>query len=1244
MTDSRACSITATYTITEPDSLELSLKNISNISCVGLNDGEIAVSVKGGTAPYSFLWSNAQTDSTAYLLFAGNYIVYVTDAAGCQVTDTFMVTEPDTLSFVIDSLLPASCGKANGYVKLSGVGGTPPYTYEWNTGQLSGEEDSLIAKLYTVKITDSNGCVYSEHVTIPATSPFTAQVDSVVAPSCYGMPDGKAGVSANGGTAPYSYRWKDGDTTASVQNLNSGNTYVIVTDARGCSDSLSISVPVKDSLLITPDTLVNPNCHGVTDGYIHVSVTGGNAPYNYNWSNGDSTNNAINLSAGSYALTITDSKGCTKTVSYTLTQPDSLELSLKSSKDVTCHGGANGELAIAINGGTKPYSIVWNNAATDSTITGLVAGMYSATITDDNGCSVVDSFWVNQPDSIRLLLDTSIVASCGQANGSATVSVSGGSGAFTLIWDNGETGTRADSLLAGTHTVIAVDSSGCMDSILVNILSAPSLIVTLDSVEAPSCAGNADGFASVSVNGGTAPYSYSWMGGDTTAAVQNISSGSTFVIVTDARGCRDSLSVIVPVKDSLVITLDTLGNPNCNGGADGFISVSVTGGNTPYTYSWSNADTTANNSNLAAGGYTLTIVDDKGCTETATYTLIQPDSLQLSLKSIKNVSCHNGADGELAIAISGGTKPYSILWSNSQTDSVLNGLSVGTYLATVFDAKGCSVSDSFTIQQPTAITTALVSSTMAGCGMPNGTATISATGGSGQYAVIWDNGETGLIADSLSAGPHLAIVTDTNGCTDSITVNVQGAPPLATVVDSINAPTCNGGSDGYSAITVSGGLPPYTYLWSNNINQSANYNLQSGAATVVVTDALGCKDSVSVFVPVTDSISITLDSIHHVLCYGDPTAYLEISVDGGTKPYAIIWNNSSAGKVLQNGTAGIYTVTVTDSNGCMNAAVFEVMEPDTFYVIVDSVKNVTCDGEEDGAVYLRASNGHTISAIQANKGKVGSSNVSQLGAGKYSFWIENANGCGTTVDFEIKNPPAIKIAEYRNVSPRCDNEEDGIVELIASGGNGAPYFYVWDDGVTNANRYDLTSGRHSVIVTDVKGCTTTKDIYVAPKKLAMDFRLDEVGCSEQADARLVVNVDGATMPYKLYMNGEQVYQNQKIMAGDYTLTLVDADSCTTSKTMLVEPNKGANLFFATAFTPNGDGLNDTYEVKGSDECITNARFEIFTRWGGKVFSTERPFEEFWDGTINGQPAKVDIYMYNFISDEKQITGYLNVLK
>jgi gliding motility-associated-like protein len=1242
VSDNSGCTVSASYTITQNDSLELKLKKLVNAGCDTAN-GQIAIGIAGGLKPYSIVWSNSQTDSIVANLTSGNYTVWITDAAGCSDSATYTITQPAGVSLQLDTVISASCGASNGSATLQVVGGVAPFNVQWSNTQVGITATNLPAGTYTAVVTDSNGCKDSVVVMVPNSGGFNAVLDSLVDPAC-GWNNGYGSVQVSGATGSVQYYWSNGDTTAITHSLPSGTGFVLITDNLGCSDSLSFNLAPTDSLQIKLDSLNHVNCHKAFDGKISISVTGGTPPYSFSWTNGDTISTLNKLGGGSYGVTVTDSRACSISATYVITEPDSLQLSLKNITHVSCNGANDGQIEVSVKGGAAPYSVLWSNAQTDSTAANLFAGSYIVYITDAFGCEVTDTFRITQPDTLGFVVDSILPASCGQANGYIEVTGFGGTSPYTFEWNTGQRTAEEDSLIARLYTVKIKDVNGCEYSEHVNVPATSPFAAQIDSVIAPTCFGFADGKAAVSGSGGTPPYSFSWMNGDTTALIQNLSSGPAYVVVIDARGCKDSIQVIVPVKDSMVIVLDTMANPLCSNGNDGLIHVSVTGGNPPYSYSWSNNVATNNNTGLAAGIYSLLVTDSKGCNISSSYTLIDPTPLQLSLKSVTDASCFGGNDGQLHIAINGGNAPYSITWNVPRQDSIITGLTAGTYTATVSDANGCSITDSFIVAQPSAISITAINTTTAGCGLPNGSATVSVSGGSGVYSTIWDNGETGMMADSLIVGLHTVWVYDSSGCVDSLQITIPNAQPLQVVADSVKAPTCHGGSDGFASAVVSGGVAPYTFMWNNAINQPANFNLQSGTATLVVTDAIGCTDSIALWIPVTDSIRIQLDSVHHVLCYGDPSAFLEISVDGGTKPYAINWSNNAAGKVLQNSKAGIYTVTVTDSNGCMNAAVFEITEPDTFYVIVDSVKNVTCTGADDGAVYLRASNGHVISAIQANRGKVGSSNVSQLAAGKYSFWVENTNGCGTTVDFEIRNPAPIKVSEYKNVSPRCDEEKDGIVELTASGGNGAPYFFVWDDGVTNANRYDLAAGRHTVMVTDVKGCVTQKDIYVAPKKLAMDFRLDEVGCSEQADARLVVNVDEATLPYALYMNGVRVGQNQKVMAGNYVLTLVDADSCSVSKKMVVEPNRGSNLFFASAFTPNGDGLNDTYELKGSDECLTNARFEIYTRWGGKVFSTDRPFEEYWDGTINGQPAKADIYMYNFISDEKQETGYLNVLK
>lgn len=1243
LTDNSGCVVSSTYQITEPNSLSISLKHLTNAGC-DTATGTISIGINGGTKPYSISWSHGQTDSLLTNLAGGTHQVTVTDANGCTAVDSFSISQASGVTLVLDTAISTTCGAANGSAAVAVQGGAAPFSISWSNGQSGNSISNLSAGTYTATVIDSNGCEDSLSVQVSNAGGLTVNLDSLLGPACGGQ-DGYGQISSVGGVAPLTIRWSNGDSLAISNNLPSGPGFVTVSDALGCYDSIAFTVPQSDSLKVTLDTLQHVSCFGGNDGKLSIGISGGTPPYTIQWTHGDTISTLNKLGSGSYGVTVTDSRACSTTLSYILNEPDSLWISLKTISDISCTGVNDGEIAVAAGGGVAPYNFVWSSGGTDSTASNLFGGEHKLYLTDANGCTVVDSFVVNEPDTIGFTVDSILPASCGQANGYVKLSGFGGTPPYRFEWNTGERGGEQDSMIARLYTVRIIDTNGCDFSAHIDIPSAAPFSAQIDTLDAPSCFGMSDGKASVIVNGGTAPYTYRWLGGSTSASAHNLGSGTAFVVVQDARGCSDSLSFSVPVKDSLVISLDSLSDPRCFGGADGFIGISVSGGNTPYSYSWSNADTTALPSGLTQGTYSVVVTDSKGCSASTSFNLSDPSQLNLSLANQKDVSCNGGTDGELSINLQGGTKPYSILWNNSSTDSNLTSLSSGSYTVVVSDANGCSVSDSFTVSEPTAIQITLDSTEVAACGHANGSAYISVSGGSGVYSVLWDNGETGFNADSLTTGAHTAVVTDTAGCVDSLQVTIGAPAPLTAIIDSLAGPLCYGGADGFARVSVSGGVPPYSFAWSYAGSQHQNSNLSSGPAHVVVSDAKGCTDSVYFLVPQTDSMSIQLDSIQHVLCYGQPNAFLEVSVTGGHAPYSFSWNNNAQGKTLQNGVAGNYTVNVTDSAGCTASRTFHVTEPDSFYVIVDSVKNPSCVGGNDGAVYLRPSGNHHIAVIQANRGKVNNGNVSELGAGKYSFWVENSNGCGTLVEFEVKDPKPMKIEAYANYSPSCDDENNGVIELSISGGNGGPYTYLWDDGSLQGNRHDLGAGKHSVQITDKKGCSASQDFYVAPKKMSMHFRLEEVGCFENADAHLKVEVTGAARPYRLFLDDLPISDDQKVLAGAYQLTLVDADSCTTSRQVYVEPNKGNELYFANAFTPNGDGLNDLYELKTvSADCFTNARLEIYNRWGARIYSTDRPFEQFWDGKVNGEHAKEDTYMYNFISEERQEKGYITILK
>ncbi len=732
----------------------------------------------------------------------------VIDASGCSKSASYTITEPTALTLTLDTAVSASCGQANGSATVSVTGGSGASSVSWSNSQTGLTVNNLASGNYTAIATDSLGCTDTLVVIIPNGGNLVATLDSITSPSCVGQTDGTANVSATGGSAPYSYLWSNNDTALSTNNLAAGAAWVVVSDSRGCSDSISFTVNAADTLKITLDSLSDVSCHGANDGKITITASGGTAPYSYSWTNGDTISTLNNLGAGSYGVTVTDARGCSITTSYNIAEPDSLQLTLKSLVNASFFGAANGQIAIGISGGSKPYNILWSDNQTDSTAVNLAAGNYSVTITDASGCLVTSNYNIAEPTQLAISLDSVNMASCGQNNG----------------------------------------------------------------------------WAKVSGTGGTSPYSYNWSSGSTTDTASSLASGIYKVVVTDSLGCGDSLMVTIPNAGNLTVSLDSSKNISCYGGNDGLLAVSPAGGVPPYSFAWSNGDTTATISNIPAGNYTLTVSDNSGCTASAIYTLTQKDSISISLKNLVNAGCDT-ANGQIAIGISGGVKPYSIIWSNSQTDSTITNLGNGNYTVVITDANGCMDSATYSIAQPIGVSLKIDTVISAQCGGSNGSATISVVGGVAPFSINWSNSQTGLTANNLIAGTYNVSVVDSNGCEDSLVVVIPNAGGFTANLDSISGPSC-GGINGFGQVSVSGAAGAVYYLWSNGDTTATTSALNSGNGFVLISDALGCSDSIAFTLANSDSLKITLDSLQHVNCYNGFDGKISISVSGGTPPYS----------------------------------------------------------------------------------------------------------------------------------------------------------------------------------------------------------------------------------------------------------------------------------------------------------------------------------------------------------------------
>ncbi|MBL0054306.1 MAG: SprB repeat-containing protein [Bacteroidetes bacterium] len=278
-----------------------------------------------------------------------------------------------------------------------------------------------------------------------------------------------------------------------------------------------------------------------------------------------------------------------------------------------------------------------------------------------------------------------------------------------------------------------------------------------------NCFGGNNGSATVTATGGTAPYTYLWSNGKTTAANNNIAAGTYTATVTDAKGCTATCAYTVTQPTQLVATCAGT-NVNCFGGNNGSATVTATGGTAPYTYLWSNGKTTAANNNIAAGTYTATVTDAKGCTATCAYTVTQPTQLVATCAGT-NVNCFGGNNGSATVTATGGTAPYTYLWSNGKTTAANNNIAAGTYTATVTDAKGCTATCAYTVTQPTQLVATCAGTNVNCFGGNNGSATVTATGGTAPYTYLWSNGKTTAANNNIAAGTYTATVTDAKGCT-----------------------------------------------------------------------------------------------------------------------------------------------------------------------------------------------------------------------------------------------------------------------------------------------------------------------------------------------------------------------------------------------------------------------------------------------------------------------------------------------
>ncbi len=1138
VTDANGCQSIGSWIINPSTILIAAISNVIEPSCI--SGGVIVIDVAGGTIPYTYIWSNGATTEDQTGLSGGNYSLTVIDAYGCTSTVNSVLTSPvPPVSSVI--ITNSNCSLGNGAIDLSVSGGASPYTYFWSTGSTNQDLDSLYPATYTVYVTDSAGCADSV-VAIINTTVGPALTGILTQPGCYGT-YGSVTVSATGGTSPYNYLWSTGDTVNNISSLSLGGYSVTVIDNNGCQDIESFVVDSSNSEILI-DSLVNDATCLNSNGAIDITVSGGISPYTYSWSNAATTEDITNLSAGTYTVIVTDLLGCTTSTNATINNSIPQTLSLTATNE-SCNN-SNGTITLTVTGGTSPFTYTWSNGATTQDLTNLSAGNYDVTVTDSLGCVATTTATITN-SILPTIAMIATNANCNQADGSINLTVAGGTSPFSYSWSSGSTTEDISSLAIGTYVVTVTDVLGCsvIDSISISSTSAPVLALSMTNA---NC-NQADGTIDLTISGGVSPYTIAWSNSATTEDLNGAGAGNYTVVVNDIMGCSVTNSISVGNNNGPSITTTSVDASCLNN--NGSVDITISGGATPYTYAWSNGSTTADVLNLSSGSYSVTVTDSTGCQVLST-SLINAASTPVSSLIATDANC-NQNNGAVNLTVSNGSAPYTYLWSNGATTQNIASLTSTNYLVTITDASGCIISDSISVGNlngPSLTSTSIQST----CGNANGSVSLNVTGGILPYTYNWSNGSTTANISSLTANSYSVTVTDASGCSliDSFTITTTVAPTLALSMNNSNCGIANGTID----LTISSGVSPYSILWNNGNTNEDLSALTSGNYSVTVTDVVGCTATGSITVG--NNLAPTLSAtITNETCLNSDGA-IDVATSGGTSPFIYLWNNGSTSEDLTSLTAGNYTVTATDINGCTASTSATIISSPTSPIATLIASTANCN-QSNGQINLSVSSGTAPYIFSWSTGQT-TEDISNLAAGNYIVTITDVMGCAIQDSIFVGNTNGPVITSTM-IQSTCEIA-NGSISITVTGGT-LPYTYNWSNGATTQNISSLTANSYSVTVSDAAGCLAFDLIIINTTTLPVSVAAMTNANCNQNDGSVDLTITNGTAPFIYsWSNGATTQNISSLTANSYFVTITDVYGCSTTDSIIVGDNQGPELSVA----------------------------------------------------------------------------------
>ena len=1269
--------------ITEPQDVAIAFTT-DNAVC-GEPNGSIEVQATGGTvaSDYTYTWSPdiGNTGTFTNAVASGTYNLTVTDDNGCQEFETIVVDEPNALVLAnqVDDLLDCS-GGSDGQVSVEPAGGSGAgtYTYTWADGFPDAPTATgLSVGTYDVEIEDANGCTIQATLAVTEPTPVAITLDNSVDPDC-ASPNGSISISVAGGTVTtgYTFDWNNGEfITEDISGLQSGTYQVIATDNNGCTSTETYSVQAPGIFNIEPVVDTDVTCFGLDNGTINVTLNGGTGPFSYNWSDPsipDTESNPIDLPPGFYSAEITDlTTGCVSSFApVEITEPAQIEFTGSAAVAASCLNN-NGSIDATVLGGTGTPDYSWTGpngftAATED-ISGLEAGDYTLVITDDNNCmgSLDIEVMIPTPPTLSTVPMDALCNGTGTGTIQAIPNNPNGTVSYTWSAPVGDV-DLATGLTAGIYNVTITDSEDCTAEALGIVIDEPTPIDLQFTTTQAAC-GQQTGTIDLTASGGTVTngYTYSWSGGlSPTEDQMAVGQGNYMVTVTDANGCTaEELIPVMEPASSVVVPTPT--PVTCYGLSDGAIDLDVTGGNTTngYTFQWS--DSSIGNiedpTGLSEGTYTVTVLDSDGCGTSETIVIDQPDEITVSAVT-SPADC--GMDvGAIDLTPSGGVGTFSFDWTNAALPDISNptNLPAGSYEVVITDQTGCSITESFIVDNPNGVELAETWTDNPCFGDAQGTIQLNIQGiDPSMLTITWDDPSIPVgteNATGLAAGTYTGVIEDQAGCDTPFSIEITDPPAMAAMTQTNANVSCNGYNDGIAVAMATGGTGTYTYLWDTGDMTEEVTGLSADVTySVVITDQNGCTDEATIVLSEPTIVEATGNPTD-LLCNGDNSGAISLLVSGGNGGYQYDWNQNQYDGMdqLSGLSAGTYEVFVSDAQDCPGGTLsITVEEPAPIDLSVDLSEyqtfNISCNGYTDGSVEVNVDGGGTgpFSVLWDDANASTTAMLEDIGAGTYNAIVTDANGCTNEIGTTLEEPSAIEV-QSEQIDVRCSGETNGAIVITSTQGGTGPYEFSLDGSPFGSGVFNgLQADTFELASIDANGCEVLSELIInEPDSVLVDLTSsdsdNEIEFGDSVTLTATPFIGGAPIVSLDWSNNlcPDSLNCNSILVGPqttttYRVTVVDENGCSHEDNITLRVRKDRNVYIPNVFAPESSNVgNSVFQIYTGRGVTMIEEFIVVDRWGEIMFRIPNAFDPNaagptqwgWDGDLKGKPMNPGVFVY-----------------